>query len=68
MSSSMSRPWCVFLIEKCSTRADNVHTIATWRLTVEQPFFLELCWPNFFSHLAGFNYNSLWAPSLHVSR
>jgi len=33
-SSRMSRPWFAFLIEKWSTRADDDHFIAKWRITV----------------------------------
>ena len=33
-----------------------------------KPFFFKLCRPNVFSHLAAFNDNGLWFPSLHVSR
>jgi len=49
---SMSRPWFAFLIEKLSTRAEVVHSIAKWRITV--------C----FSNCVGLIYLAIYPPSI----
>jgi len=46
---------------KKTTRADVDRWIAKWRI-----FFLFLCWPNFFSHPAAYNYNGHWSTDLRV--
>jgi len=51
------------LIEIFSTRAEEGHFIATWRIII----YFELCWPKLFSHLAAFDYHGLWFLSLRVS-
>ena len=48
----MSRPQFAFLIEKLSTRAEVVHLIAKWRITV------------FFSNSFGLIYLTIYPPSI----
>jgi len=58
----------VFLSYREMVDASRGRTFCCKMANDNNRFFFELCWPNLFSHLAGFNHNGLHTPSLHLSR
>ena len=55
----MSRPSFAFLIDKLRREQGKYMSLQNGEQPVKNRMFLNLCWPNFFSNVAAFNYNGL---------